>query len=520
MARKIKVKLILELRARGESRNAIALHYRMSKRTVCEVFDLADELGLNYEGMKDKGDEEVYRIFFPDRNNTKSIYESPDWDYIHVELAKVGVTLKLLHSEYQHKCQNDNKIAMGYGRFCREYSSYVDIKSVTSHIDHKPAVKLENDWAGQTMKLVDEQTGEIIKVYLYVATLPYSQYSYVEPTLDMKEATWIRCNVHTLEYFGGSPIKIVCDNLKTAVISHPKEGEIALNDAYLRFAEHYLVAIMPAGVKKPKHKPSVEGTVGKITTAIIASLRNTTFHDFSILKAAVAEKLEEFNAKGFQKRAGSRKSIFELREKPLLRELPVTPYEVCTWVYGRKVGLDSHIAYAKNRYSVSHHLIGNTVDVRITDTVVEIYADGERFASHKVFPLYVENAYSTRKEDMPNSLTYHEWDDVRICKWAESIGPETTAVIQRIFTTVKVKEQAYNPCLSVLGLSKKYSQERLEAACDVALTKVTTPRYRHLKQILDTNQDKLITDDCSAIDRENDSQGFIRGGNYYGGGYA
>ena len=81
-----------------------------------------------------------------------------------------------------------------------------------------------------------------------------------------------------LEFFGGTPVRIVCDNLKTGVIKHPKHGEVVLNDSYLSFAEHYQVAIMPAQVKKPKQKASVEGAVGKIARKIIGMLRNETFH--------------------------------------------------------------------------------------------------------------------------------------------------------------------------------------------------------------------------------------------------
>ena len=71
----------------------------------------------------------------------------------------------------------------------------------------------------------------------------------------------------------GVPMRIRCDNLKTGVVSHPREGEIILNDQYVNFAEHYGCAILPAGVRKPKHKASVEGNVGNIATSIIARLR-------------------------------------------------------------------------------------------------------------------------------------------------------------------------------------------------------------------------------------------------------
>lgn len=203
-------------------------------------------------------------------------------------------------------------------------------------------------------------------------------------------------------------------------------------------------------------------------------------------------------------------------ERPLLRPLPPIPYEICEWVYGRKVNLNCHVIYRKNHYSACHRHVGRKVDLRITDTILEIYHEGARIATHTVFPSYVENAYATRQEDMPDGLTRLEWDDARIVNWAGNIGENTDAVIGRIFASVKVKEQAYNPCLSVLRLAKKYSPERLETTCGVALEKIRTPRYRHLKQILETNQDKLRNAGDTVIPSE-ERGGYVRGADYYGG---
>ena len=69
----------------------------------------------------------------------------------------------------------------------------------------------------------------------------------------MKMDTFIRCHIHMYEYFGGVPVRTVCDNLKTDVVSHPKEGEIVLTDDYAALGSHYMTAIIPAGVRKPKH---------------------------------------------------------------------------------------------------------------------------------------------------------------------------------------------------------------------------------------------------------------------------
>ena len=63
------------------------------------------------------------------------------------------------------------------------------------------------------MQLTDPGTGATTRVYLFVATLPFSRYSFVEPTLDMRQDTWLRANAAMFDWFGGSVPRIVCDNL-------------------------------------------------------------------------------------------------------------------------------------------------------------------------------------------------------------------------------------------------------------------------------------------------------------------
>ena len=208
--------------------------------------------------------------------------------------------------------------------------------------------------------------------------MPYSQYSYVEATLNMKQNTWLLCHVHAYEFFDGVAVRTVCDNLKTGVIKHPREGEIILNEAYEALGRHYVTAIMPTGVRKPKQKPSVEGACGKVATAVIARLRNVTFATLADLNDAIRVKLDAFNTAPFQKRDGSRKMVFDEVEANFLAPLPSVPFEICTWVYGRAVNLNFHVVFEKNNYSVPHELVGKKVDLKVTDTMVEASFGGDR----------------------------------------------------------------------------------------------------------------------------------------------
>ena len=245
------------------------------------------------------------------------------------------------------------------------------------------------------MRLVDPATGEVRKVYLFVACLPFSRYSYVEPTLDMKQDTWLLCHVHAFSFLGGATPCIVPDNLRTGVTAHPRAGEPVLNAAYEELAAHYGSAVIPARVRRPRDKPSAENEVWAAATYVIAALRDEVFTDMAALRAAVARRVAEHNDAPFAKREGSRREVFEEVERPLLRPLPAEPFEVCEWVYGRKVQANCHVAYARNYYSVSHLLVGSTVDLRVTEGKVEVFSGGERVATHPRFPSYARTRYST-----------------------------------------------------------------------------------------------------------------------------
>ena len=514
MAKHDKAKLIIELDAKKMSRREIARTRHVSEHTIKKVLDRASEKGVAWDDVSLMGDEEIAALLFPEKKAAKEAIARPDYDYVHDELRKVGVTLKLLWEEYCDECAKNEKVALSYVTFTRGYGDYAISKNVTNHLKHKPGQAMEVDWSGSTMRLVDPVTGEVSKVRLFVAVLPYSQYTYVEATLDMKQNTWLLCHVNAYEFFGGVAVRLVCDNLKTGVINHPKEGEIVLNGAYESLGRHYVCAIMPTGVAKPKQKASVEGGVGKIATAVIAKLRDCEFATLKELNAAIRKRLDEYNAAPFQKRDGSRKLIFEEVEKPMLAPLPAIPFEVCDWIYGRKVNFDFHVVYNTNRYSVPYKFVGKKVDLKITETTVEAYYGGERIATHPRIPDCVRYKPQTDPSHMPPEFAELEWDDKRMRRWAASIGPNALAVVERVFCDVQIKEQGYNPVMAILNLSKQYGEVELEAACEYSLEKTAHPRCKFIRSVL-----------ASGTARNTETQmlpsnqgGYVRGASYYAGG--
>ena len=439
-------------------------------------------------------------------------YKEPDLEKIHREMAKSGVTLSLLWNEYCASCRQSNEIPYMYTAFCNLYRSYNQRSKVTMHIERRPGEQMEVDCAGQTMALRDNIIGEIIPVYIFVAVLSYSGYAYVEGFLTRNQESWIKAHVNAYRHFNGCTRILVPDNLKTGV-TRTGVHEVEINRSYQEMAEYYQTAVLPARVRKPKDKPGVEGAVGIVSTWVIAALRDWKFFSLSELNEAIEEKLHELNNKPFQKKPGSRMSVFTQEESPLLMPLPNKPFEfaqwkVCVVAYNYNVSVD------KMFYSVPWTHIKKQVDVRLTSCTVEIFLSGERIASH-VRKHGHHGQYSTLPEHMPEDhRKYTQWNSERFLSWARGIGANTVAVVKAILESRKVEQQGYRACMALLKLSDKYSPNRLEAACKRALSYTMSPSFKSVQTILATGQDEFAEEKNRDLSSE---YGFTRGPEYYGG---
>ena len=68
MAKKIQARLIMQLRAAGMSQTAIARERHMSKSSVSDVFQIAEERNISYADLEEKTPDQVYRLFNPDKH--------------------------------------------------------------------------------------------------------------------------------------------------------------------------------------------------------------------------------------------------------------------------------------------------------------------------------------------------------------------------------------------------------------------------------------------------------------------
>lgn len=508
------LKRILELRFENHSQREIARMLKVSRNTVRDVFDAADAAGVYWNTAYNLSESQINELLFPS-NGIDVSYEQPDYAYVHKELLKVGVSLKMLWKEYVDQCKSTHKVYLKYSAFCNNYSSYVKKNKLTMHITHKPGDRIMVDWDGKTMKVHDRSLNQDVTAYMFVAVLPFSMYCYVEACPRMDSKNWINCHIHAFEYFGGVSRILVPDNLKTGVTEHKKYEDPVLNKSYQEMADYYGMAVIPARVKKPRDKSAAEGSVFSVSTTIIGKLRNRTFFTFESLNKAIYIELNKLNNDEFQKREGSRKSVYMDEEKDFMNPLPEHPFELSEWKMAT-VQMNYHIQVEKMNYSTPYEYVGKRVEVKLTKDTVTVYYKKNQICQHK--RLYGHrNQYSTNEAHMPKNHQLFQWNKERFMNWAATIGPSTVELINLMFSRYKVEEQAYKGCLSILKLSDKYSQARLENACKLALSRLSNPTYKNIKLILESGQDEAKQEPENTINKEDTTYAFTRGTEYYGG---
>jgi len=351
------VKLIIKTYVATQSFKATARQLRISKNTVKEYIRRGQLVQSDLSQLLTLSDEEFLSVFYADKNKPDNerttLFLSKVNDWVE-ELRRVGVTKHLLWQEYRKEYPN----GFGYSRFCELLRNHIGQRDLTLAMHHPPGEVMQVDFAGKKLQWVDKTSGEVHQCEVLVAVMPHSQYTFAIALPSQKTEDFIAGLNAALAYFGKLPQIILSDNLKAYVIRADRY-EPRFNDLCVQLAAHYGIHLQATRAAKPKDKASVENMVSTVYTRIYAPLRNEIYHSETELNTAIVQQLQRHNTLPYQKKEGSRQSIFEKYELPTMQDLPSELFEIKkTTTAKAQRNYHVYLGEEKNYYSLPYRYVG------------------------------------------------------------------------------------------------------------------------------------------------------------------
>jgi transposase len=508
------IKAVIRLHRDGFSNYAIQEYTGISLPTIRKYLNKVKQQDITADQVLALDDKALFELCLqpPELQspNERMQQLTTHFCYAEQELKKTGVTRQLLWLEYKELHPD----GYHYSQYCNHFSEYLKNKEVVMHLEHKAAEVLMIDFAGKKLSYTHADTAEIIQCQVFVAVLPHSGLLFCYAVHSQNTADLITCINEMLQYYGGVPLSILCDNLKTAV-TRPCRYEPLFTDVCYQLSEHYETSFSATRPYHPRDKAMVERAVNICYTHIYAPLRSVVFTSLKQLNAAIKEQLNLLNEKPYKGSAYSRKDLFEQSEKALLRPLPQAAFTLKRSVIAT-VQRNYHIQLTEDHhyYSVPYRYAGKKVRVLYDSKTLEIYLDQQRIALHARTSM--GSAYHTIAEHMPSNHQYalniKGWTKGDLLAAAQEIGPCAHKAVEHILLSSFYPEQNFKSAYGVLMLVRAYEKTRVEAACARVLTG-TRINYTLIKNILKAGLDRkpLIQEDPVSLPLHDN----IRGAAHY-----
>lgn len=461
------IKQLIILHQQKNSIKAIARTLKISKNTVKEYLYKLRQLEVPLDSLLLLEDHELEKKLLvgnPAYTSAPYLWLKDNLQYFIKELKRTGVTKRLLWEEYRQEHPDGYQ----YAQFCFHLTQHLKSAKPSMVLHHEPGDKLYVDFAGKKAYYTDLKTGEQVACELFVACMPYSDYGFVMAVPSQRVDDFLFCIKECLHFLGGVPKAIVPDNLKSAII-HASRYEPTIQASLEQLANHYGCCIVPARAAKPKDKALVENHVKLTYQRLLAPLRNQIFHSLSDLNKALETRNTRLNQTRMQQKAQSRESIFLAAEKPLLKPLPLHPFELF-YQQMATVQKNNHVYLAEDKhyYSVPYTHIGLKAKIVYSRSLVHILIKGEKVAIHR--RNITTFGYSTQKEHL---CSHHQYFLDRSPQYylrrAAAISPTLVTLFTRLFESKKYPELLYKSCDGILHLQTKYQAQEFEHACKIAL---------------------------------------------------
>lgn len=467
-----RIKQVLQLSENGVSNRQIAKDLNINKETVNNYVRFFNNDSLTLKQALSMDDPELEARFragnpaYTDYRHQTFLDELPNFK---TSLGHKHVTRSLVWQEYITRFPD------GYGKsqFFHHLKQHLTASKPTTVLTgtYVPGEKVYVDFAGDTLQYVNSETGQIIKVQVFVACLPYTDYAFALCIPSQRVEDFLYAISKCFEAIGGVPKILVTDNLKSAVIKADRY-EPTLNKALEDMGNYYRFVTIPCRPYSPTHKALVENQVKIIYRRVYARLRNVTFYSLEDLNEAVSQKILEHNQTRMQQRPYSREEQFFAVEKNALSPLPEHPYEM-KFSCNLQVRNDGFVCLARDKhyYSVPFVHIGKSSLIIYTRTLVKIFVNSELVATHE---RHIGFGHTYKDEHLAsncNAILNRSPDYYQ--EKAESYSAVFKQLISDMFIDLEQRqippEFKYKTCDYMLSIARKTPTDDFQQACKIAL---------------------------------------------------
>jgi transposase len=453
-------KQILELIAKDYSKREVARMLGVSKNTVKRIL-------------------KEHKVSGDSTSKPEPIWSQKiNWKQIHREHG-LGATIGILHKEHAPD--------VNYTTFWRRFKGDIGNKDICLRLEHRPGEKSFYDFA-DGITIYDPITGAAKTTELFCGVLAFSSLTYAEFTWTQKREDLIRPIENAFEYFGGVTPYVTVDNQRAA-INKAHIYDPTVNKIFVDFANHVGFAVMPARPYKPRDKAANEAGIGVIQRQFYQEVRHRRFTSLHELNQALREYIKRLNNAPMKDWDNVTRLERAQAELHLLKSLPQERYQLSEWKCA-KVHSDCHIQVGRKFYSVPFQYVGQRVDVRITDKLIEVFDSNlTSIAAHA--KIIDGKIYQTNPDHYPEEkLQVANYSIKKAIQEAERIGPETFKMVSHMLT----EAQPLRYLRRIQGIlrlvqSKRVSITALEFAVKQGVTFNRT-QYQYIKstaEVFDKN---------------------------------
>jgi transposase len=327
--------------------------------------------------------------------------------------------------------------------------------------DGNPGEEVQVDTGWMTM-LEPDETGRRRKFRAWIFTPVVSRYRFVWPCFAETTESAIEACERAWEFYGGVFRVLVPDNTKTIVVkADPLEP--LLSATFLEYAQKRGFFIDPTRVRKATDKARVERSVRDVRDDCFSGER---LRDMDGCRSrAVVWCRDEYGARRHSTTGRLPREHFDSEEKARLLPAPSDPYDIPLWATP-KVGRDHLASVAGALYSLPTRFVRRRLRARADSRLVHFYDGLEVVKTH---PRKPRGGKSIDQNDFPADRRPYAMRDVRfLARQAQEHGPSIALFAERLLEG-PLPWTRMRAVYALMGLCRRYGDERVEAACSRAL---------------------------------------------------